>query len=357
MRRFFSLCLLLCLISLSPLFANWKEELKEKIEHARFPAWMLDQINEDLFPFRESGITQQDIIDTIAAFPTRGLILCQIKNNDFSWICYPENLKDDFRAQKFIIALTSLARVIPLPNVIFLVHHGETFAETSNKAPIFSWCKHREWSKKTICFPDYEALGGNENFLKDVNLGCQYFPWEGKENKAFWRGDSTGGCGFDFMPRLKLTQGSLENPKWLDAKITGIFPGQDEKLFRPYMGSRVPVVDHLRYKYQILVDGHVSAFSRAYWQLFSNCVIFKHSSPWYQWYYRELRPYEHYIPYEADASDLIEKIKWAVEHDDKAYEISQNANKFARENLKRSDILLYVYLLLNEYAKIQKFSM
>lgn len=161
------------------------------------------------------------------------------------------------------------------------------------------------------------------------------------------------------FPRIKLVQMAKEFPELVDAKLTGQIGNHPESSIRqktlPYwVEGSLPISAHLQYKYQILADGHVSAFSRAYWQLFSNCLIFKQNSPWYQWYYRALQPYEHYIPYEADASDLAEKIMWAIQNDDIAHRIANNANDFAKNNLKHSDIMLYVYLLLNEYAKLQR---
>jgi hypothetical protein len=83
-------------------------------------------------------------------------------------------------------------------------------------------------------------------------------------------------------------------------------------------------------------------------------VTLKQESLWYQWYYRLLRPYEHYIPYEAEGADLIDKIQWAIDHDDEARQIARNANAFAKQHLKRSDVMLYFYLVLSEYSKLQK---
>ena len=122
-----------------------------------------------------------------------------------------------------------------------------------------------------------------------------------------------------------------------------------------YLGNYCSVAEYIKYKYQILIDGNTTAWERAYWQLFSNSVIFKQNSNKIQWYYEGLKPWIHYIPIENDISDLPEKIKWALNNDEKVYEISQNAQKFAHENLNYEDILYYIYLLLTEYAKLQKF--
>lgn len=172
--------------------------------------------------------------------------------------------------------------------------------------------------------------------------------------KAIWRGGSSGGWGFAFNPRLELVKVASQFPHYIDAKFSSIFPCQSYEELAPYLGPSISVKEHLKYKYQLLPDGHVSAFSRAYWELFSNCIIFKQDSPWYQWYYRALKPYEHFIPYKDDASDLVEKLRWAENNDAAVKEIVNNAQSFAKNNLKHEDVMLYFYLLLNEYAKLQQ---
>jgi hypothetical protein len=343
----------------APIVANWQEELRVKVENSYFPAWMFAQITKDLEPFEEMGITLEAIENTIQRYDTAGLMLCTIENNQLTWSCHPPEAIKDFRCKMLTDAINALTQAILLPNVTFLVYIGETFPWEENQSPIFTWCRHKERGKKAVCLPDYEALNGNCNFLREVSLGTQYYPWESKQNLAVWRGAPTGlgivEAELLNYPRTQLVQVSKLFPQFIDAKLTGIFPGQDGSIFDPFMGNTLSVTEHLQYKYQILVDGHVSAFSRAYWELFSNCVIFKHESPWYQWFYSQLQPYVHYIPYKADASDLVERLIWAMEHDEEAHQISRNANDFANKNLKHSDVMLYVYLLLIKYAQLQRF--
>lgn len=344
----------ICIFSFSaPLFADWQNELKTKIAQGNYPTWMMDQIHEDLAPFKEAGITEQNIWKTMEMYPTHGFILCQIHKNRFSWRGYPSSTGQDFRAMMLADAMQKLCQAIHLPDVIFIVFIGESFCD-KGFAPVFSWCKHESWSSVTVAFPDYEALSGNYNFLHEAQVGANRYPWQMKQNIALWRGSNAGGYGFDFMPRLKLVQASAQYPQFIEAKFSGLFEAPNNAEEKNYLGMFMSIPDQLMYKYQILMDGHVSAFSRAYWQLFSNCVIFKHVSPWYQWFYRALRPYEHYVPFQADGSDLVQKIQWAREHDNEMRMISQRANDFANNNLKHADILLYVYLLLNEYAKLQR---
>ena len=82
-----------------------------------------------------------------------------------------------------------------------------------------------------------------------------------------------------------------------------------------------------QYKYQINIDGTVAAYRLPY-LLAGDSVVLKQDSSYYEHFYNELRPWEHYIPIRADLGDLLEKIQWAREHDeevmivDKSYLLS-----------------------------------
>jgi hypothetical protein len=343
----------------APVLANWQTELRVKIENSQFPAWMIAQISEDLEPFEKTGVTLKNIENTIKNYDRAGLVLCTIYNNQLAWSCFPSESSNDFRCKMLTDGINALVQTIRLPKVSFLVYIGESFWGEDNQAPVFTWCRHKERGKRAVCFPDYEALNGNYTFLQEVSLGFRKYPWGNKQNLAVWRGAPTGLGIVDTelldRPRTQLVQMSILFPQFIDARLTGLYPGQNRDILGPLLGNPLSVSEQLQYKYQILVDGHVSAFSRAYWELFSNCVIFKHESPWYQWFYSQLQPYVNYIPYEADASDLVEQLMWAMQHDEEAHQISRNANDFANNNLKHSDVMLYVYLLLTKYAQLQRF--
>lgn len=73
--------------------------------------------------------------------------------------------------------------------------------------------------------------------------------------------------------------------------------------------------DHHQYKYQINIDGTVAAYRLPY-LLAGDSVVFKQDSGYYEHFYGELRPWEHYIPVRADLGDLLDKIQWARDHDE-----------------------------------------
>ncbi len=54
-------------------------------------------------------------------------------------------------------------------------------------------------------------------------------------------------------------------------------------------------------------------------------VLFHHTTATKDYFHDELISWKHYIPVEADLSDLREKFDWAKAHDDDAREISDSA--------------------------------
>jgi hypothetical protein len=50
-----------------------------------------------------------------------------------------------------------------------------------------------------------------------------------------------------------------------------------------------------------------------------------------EFYWENLKPWEHYIPIKDDMTDLIEKTKWCMENYEKACEIAKNAYEYAKK--------------------------
>jgi len=71
----------------------------------------------------------------------------------------------------------------------------------------------------------------------------------------------------------------------------------------------------LQYKYQLNIDGTVAAYRFPY-LLGGDSLVLKQDSPYYEYFYNLLKPYEHYIPFKHDLSDLLEVIQWAKDNDD-----------------------------------------
>lgn len=346
-------------LPLFSVFASWQEELCQKLAEQRIPEWMTAQIQEDLAPYR-NGISTKLLEETEASYRAQCdslFVRYEIVDRKVAAFADDATKKKD-RFEIVTKALQQLADCVAIPDQTFLVSLHDSFDSPLN-GPLLVFGKNRETAKTNILIPDFEALLGHGKLLQKVDQGIKKFPWDKKVKKAFWRGATTGGiftlANYKMFPRYQLASLSKKHSQLIDAAFTDIVQYENEavkKKLRKFCGDYKSVYDHLKYKYQVLVDGNTCAYSRAIWQLFSNCVIFKQESPNIQWYYGALQPYIHYIPVANNLSDLVEKISWAQNHDREAFEIMLRAREFALQNLQQSDTFLYLYLLLTEMGKL-----
>lgn len=96
----------------------------------------------------------------------------------------------------------------------------------------------------------------------------------------------------------------------------------------------------LQYRYQINMDGTVAAYRFPY-LLAGGSLVFKQDSVYYEHFYSNLKPWKHYVPFKRDLSDLVSRIKWAINNDVEARKIAQNGRKYAEDNLLPQDVICY----------------
>lgn len=352
--------LLICFLLTGPLFAGASKKQK------RPPTWMTEQIAHDFAPFKAHTITHKmvdDIMKDEARALSLRLIRCTLKNGVPSFE-YPreENEADIWKTRREYMekAFTFLATKRELPDLDFVFSlHDELVDHPNPAVPIFCFCQNTAASAGRILIPDFEALMLTPPLIKQVNRGIEKTPWGKKRDQLFWRGATTGtfftADNIEKCHRVQLVKMSIEHPKLINARLTTLVQGAEKfpEEFQPYMGKFASVPKHLKYKYQLLIDGNSAAFSRAYWQLFSNSVIFKQASPYIQWFYGALKPNIHYISVKRDLSNLIDKLSWAKRNENLCKKISEQAQEFAKQNLTQEAIFEYLYLVLLEYATKQ----
>jgi hypothetical protein len=220
-----------------------------------------------------------------------------------------------------------------------------------------------DWARiqgpRNVWFPK-SCRNYNENFNNN---------WISKKPTAVFRGGTTG-CGvtIDTNPRLKVSYISSKGEKdsdgipYLDAGITNwnlrARKIQGQKYLQTIDVERLPFglvpklspTEQSNYKYIINVPGHVAAF-RLSIELNMGSVVLLVDSPWKLWYSSLLEPYEHYVPVKADLSDLIDKIKWCRENDDKCQQIVANAKAFFNKYLQFDGVLDFMKKTLVQYKK------
>ncbi len=73
-----------------------------------------------------------------------------------------------------------------------------------------------------------------------------------------------------------------------------------------------------QHKYQLNIDGTVAAYRFPY-LLAGGSLVLKQDSKYYEHFYKELKPYEHYVPFKHDLSDLLQQIQWAKDNDEEVW--------------------------------------
>ena len=197
--------------------------------------------------------------------------------------------------------------------------------------------------QKTCLIPDlhYFMSSGYREFCHLISFHDN--TWNSKINSAFWRGSTTGYAKVNInnivqLPRYKLCLLSNENERILDAKITNVVQCYSENhneimsflSLNGVMGDNVSQLHFASYKYQVEIDGNVTPWGFVKKLMMGSCVL-RVDSNRSQWFYKNIEPWVHYVPVMNDMSDLVDKIKWCLNNDDKARLIAKNGQSFARE--------------------------
>lgn len=343
-----------------------EEILREKLT-GNPPQWMLDEIHRDFAPFMEKGITKEMVKESFAqinsspiAYNRAWVHAFEIRNN----VVIPLANYGHARSDGLVDVCSLIAKYVELPDTDFLVSFWDRFDNPSFlhkcTVPVFVICKEKH-NKVAARIPWYTHLPGRESSARDTLKAAENFPWEKKQEVAYWRGSTTDipytDLEWDYRPRARamlfsrehpdLVDASFSHPAWLGNEMFNHFT--EKKFFEKWHHPHQQVI----FKYLLAIDG-VSFPSSLYWSMHANSVIIKAESDQEEWFYGALKPYVHYVPYQPDCSDLEEVINWLKTHDEEAQQIAKNAREFAVRNLTNEDLYLYIYLLIKEYAKLMR---
>lgn len=346
---------------LTYLRADFNEKL-QLLALQKPPEWMVQQIDKDFEVFKQHGISQESIDQSMQAFGNAWSVRYKIQSQNISYFSNDTSQFLQGRRDLILNILNKLAQAVRLPDVEIIINPLDaSFCDVPSLAPVLVFSKNKHYINQVL-IPDLGALINNEGVGEQIETAKTRFPWKVKKEQAFWRGASTGGSfqtdSWYQLARAKLVLLSLQYPEHLDAKFSLFVQGAESNpamLAMPELrGQAVSQADSLKYKYLIDVDGNTCSWQRTYWILLSNSTLLKQVTDNIEWYYKILIPYEHFIPIKEDLSDLIEQINWTRKNDRKAHKIAKNATQFARENLSEEMVYLYLYLVLVKYAELQR---
>lgn len=337
---------------------NKKLEIKFNNKLENINKKYLEQIDKDFKKIKRKKINIKNLKKILDFGSGKEYMFYSIFNNKVNILGNLNNCYLD-RYNAFNKALNDLKEIINLPDLEFIVCFNDCDLNYNYKVPIFAFCKNIKRDKNVILLPDSQSLDlAQSKILKKVKRYNLENIWENKIGKAFWRGGTSGGFYsinnyFDY-PRFKLINLSVNYKDILDAKFTQIIQTLDNKVNEKllnYLEENRSIEDHIRYKYQILIDGNSSTWGGSLWRFLANSLVLKQDSDYILWYYNCLKAYKHYVPFNNDCSDLVEKIYWAKNNDILVKEIVNKANDFAYKNLTYTDMLLYIYKAFIKYKE------
>lgn len=110
------------------------------------------------------------------------------------------------------------------------------------------------------------------------------------------------------------------------------------------------ILSFFQYKYQLNVDGTVAAY-RFPFLMTGGSTVMKQDSGYYEHFYSQLQPWQHFIPVQEDLSDLLDQIEWAKSHDVEAQNMAKAAKAFAADQLHPQRVICYHAKLLQSLSK------
>jgi hypothetical protein len=181
--------------------------------------------------------------------------------------------------------------------------------------------------------------------IDTLSVQREKYQWSEKIEKGFFRGRDSS------RERLKLIDVARKYPHLFNCSITNFFFYTDEISKYGPKTPHISLFEFFKHKYQINMDGTVAAYRLPY-LLAGNSVVLKQNSQYYEHFYRNLKPYEHFIPFDRNPNvDLVEKIQWLKSHDKEAQKMVKNARQFVRDNLAPKNIFCYYLVALKEFSE------
>lgn len=308
------------------------------------------QIQQDLKPFPEVdfGPVLEEAAVRFNQSGSRSFCNYVIKDNNVYRKCYGQHVGFKMFMDNI---LHSIVRKMVLPDIEFIINIGDyplVTPKVKPLIPIFSWCGSDDTAD--IILPTYDITEATLEMMGRVSLDMlsvqsnNDIPWGLKKSQAFWRGRDSR------RERLDLIDIAREHKHLFNASLTNFFFFKNEEEKYGPKEKHVSFFKFFDYKYQLNIDGTVAAYRLGY-LLGGSGVVLKQESPYYEFFYHDLEPYVHYIPFKRDLSDLVEKIEWARSNDDKVQLISHNGRQYVQENLMPKDIYCYHAALFEEWSK------
>lgn len=104
-----------------------------------------------------------------------------------------------------------------------------------------------------------------------------------------------------------------------------------------------------------MVEGNGPPSSRSIQALAADTLPLWQQTEGFEFFYRGLRPYEHYLPVSRGLEDLYAAVRWAKDNPGATAAAAAAGQEFARRYLNAEFADTYLHALLSEYAGLLQF--
>ena len=133
-------------------------------------------------------------------------------------------------------------------------------------------------------------------------------------------------------------------------------PGLEEFNFSELLEPerRMDVKAQTRWRFLLDMGGDNGPnVQRPWWILASGSLLFRVESEFLDWpWVAGLRPWEHYVPVDAELVHLAPRVAWARQHDAQARRMQAAGRARARELFDPVTVLRYLHAVIREYAEL-----
>ncbi|KAL0452497.1 UNVERIFIED_CONTAM: O-glucosyltransferase rumi [Sesamum latifolium] len=314
-------------------------------------------IYDDLWPWRETGITKEMVMSASRTANFRLVIL--------DGKAYVQTYRKSFQSRDTFTlwGILQLLRRYPgkVPDLDLMfdcvdwpVIKKDTFKGPKFPAPppLFRYCG--DDSSYDIVFPDWSFWGWPEINIKpwealseDLKEGNKRSRWTEREPHAYWKGNPTVAA-----TRMDLLKCNVTDKQDWGARVFA----QDWLKEQKEGYKQSDLASQCAHRYKIYIEGSAWSVSEKY-ILACDSVTLLVKPYYYDFYTRSLMPLQHYWPIKDD--DKCRSIKHAVDwgngHQQEAQAIGKKASSFILDELKMDYVYDYMFHLLNEYAKLLKY--
>ncbi|KAL9305298.1 unnamed protein product [Arabidopsis thaliana] len=308
-------------------------------------------IHRDLEPWAKTGVTKEHVKRAKANAAFRVVILSGKLYVDLYYACVQSRMM--FTIWGILQLLTKYPGMVPDVDMMFDCMDKPIINQTEYQSfpvPLFRYCTNE--AHLDIPFPDWSFWGWSETNLRpwaeefgDIKQGSRRRSWYNKQPRAYWKGNP------DVVSPIRLELMKCNHSRLWGAQIMRQDWAEEAK--GGFEQSKLS--NQCNHRYKIYAEGYAWSVSLKYILSCGSMTLI--ISPEYEDFFsRGLLPKENYWP--ISPTDLCRSIKYAVDWGNSNPSEAETIGKRGQgymESLSMNRVYDYMFHLVTEYSKLQKF--